>query len=211
MASRSNAFRVSWISSSAARDAASAASNEDRGTSAASIETCSVSAMARCGRNDRRRASTRVCDGRGGMCCWWRRARARPAAATTAPNVELRGPKGQRVRLADFRGKIVLRRVLGELVSGLSGLFPALDRSRDSRPRASRSSPSTWTNSARTPTRFLKTQTAPAAVSCSTRARGSPDAFGTRGRAGVVLHRRAWHHPLYARGLRRDDRRRLSP
>jgi hypothetical protein len=33
------------------------------------------------------------------------------AAGDPAPNVELRGPKGQRQRLADFRGKIVMLKI----------------------------------------------------------------------------------------------------
>ena len=40
------------------------------------------------------------------------------AAGDPAPNVELRGPKGQRQRLADFRGKIVLVKIWASLAPG---------------------------------------------------------------------------------------------
>ena len=50
------------------------------------------------------------------------------AAGDPAPNVELRGPKGQRQRLADFRGKIVLVKIWASWCPDCKVLFPELDR-----------------------------------------------------------------------------------
>ena len=50
------------------------------------------------------------------------------AADERAPNVELRGPKGQRQRLADFRGKIVLLEIWASWCPDCKVLFPALDQ-----------------------------------------------------------------------------------
>jgi len=50
------------------------------------------------------------------------------AAGDPAPNVELRGPKGQRQRLADFRGKIVLLKIWASWCPDCKVLFPELDR-----------------------------------------------------------------------------------
>ena len=62
-------------------------------------------------------------------------ARAR-AAGVAAPNVELRGPRGQRMRLADFRGKVVLLEIWASWCPECQVMFPALDRlSREFRPR----------------------------------------------------------------------------
>lgn len=49
------------------------------------------------------------------------------AAGDTAPNVELRGPKGQRQRLVDFRGKIVLLEIWASWCPDCQVLFSALD------------------------------------------------------------------------------------
>lgn len=53
-----------------------------------------------------------------------------------APNVELRGPKGQRQRLTDFRGKIVLLKLWASWCPDCQVMFPELDRlSREFRSR----------------------------------------------------------------------------
>jgi peroxiredoxin len=58
------------------------------------------------------------------------------AAGVAAPNVELRGPRGQRMRLADFRGKVVLLEIWASWCPECQVMFPALDRlSREFRPR----------------------------------------------------------------------------
>ena len=58
------------------------------------------------------------------------------AADDQAPNVKLRGPKGQRQRLADFRGKIVLVKIWASWCPDCQVLFPELDRlSRDFKSR----------------------------------------------------------------------------
>jgi peroxiredoxin len=57
-------------------------------------------------------------------------ASAAPLATTDdpAPNVELRGPKGQRQRLVDFRGKIVLLKIWASWCPDCKVMFPELDR-----------------------------------------------------------------------------------
>ena len=58
------------------------------------------------------------------------------ATGVAAPNVELRGPRGQRMRLADFRGKIVLLEIWASWCPDCQVMFSALDRlSREFRPR----------------------------------------------------------------------------
>ena len=56
------------------------------------------------------------------------------AIGVAAPNVELRGPRGQRMRLADFRGKIVLLDLWASWCPECHVMFPTLDKlSRDFR------------------------------------------------------------------------------
>ena len=56
------------------------------------------------------------------------------AIGAAAPNVELRGPRGQRMRLADFRGKIVLLEIWASWCPDCHVMFPVLDTlSRDFR------------------------------------------------------------------------------
>jgi peroxiredoxin len=58
------------------------------------------------------------------------------AADDPAPNVELRGPKGQRQRLAEFRGKIVLLKIWASWCPDCKVMFPELDRlSREFKPQ----------------------------------------------------------------------------
>jgi cytochrome c biogenesis protein CcmG, thiol:disulfide interchange protein DsbE len=52
---------------------------------------------------------------------------AQPADWMKAPNVELRGTKGQRVRIADFRGKIVIVEFWASWCPDCHISFPALD------------------------------------------------------------------------------------
>jgi peroxiredoxin len=50
------------------------------------------------------------------------------ASGTPAPNVELRTSKGPRVRLADFRGKVVLLEIWASWCPDCKVSFPATDR-----------------------------------------------------------------------------------
>jgi len=103
------------------------------------------------------------------------------AADDPAPNVELRGPKGQRQRLADFRGKIVLFKIWASWCPDCKVLFPQLDRlSREFKPRGVEVIAVNVDEHRRDADAFLKTQSHKLRVMFDPGARVA-DAFGARG------------------------------
>ena len=103
------------------------------------------------------------------------------AADDPAPNVELRGPKGQRQRLADFRGKIVLLKIWASWCPDCKVLFPELDRlSREFKPRGVEVIAVNVDEHRRDADAFLKTQSHKMRVMFDPSARVA-DAFGARG------------------------------
>jgi hypothetical protein len=79
------------------------------------------------------------------------------SADRPAPKLELPAIDGTTIRLSDLRGKVVLRRLLGELVHPLQGVVPGAGwaPSRAPRSRFSKCWPSTSTNGGAMRTRFL--------------------------------------------------------
>jgi len=103
------------------------------------------------------------------------------AAGDPAPNVELRGPKGQRQRLADFRGKIVLVKIWASWCPDCKVLFPELDRlSREFKSRGVEVIAVNVDEHRKDADAFLKTQSHQLRVMFDPRARVA-DAFGARG------------------------------
>jgi peroxiredoxin len=103
------------------------------------------------------------------------------AAGDPAPNVELRGPKGQRQRLADFRGKIVLLKIWASWCPDCKVLFPELDRlSREFKSRGVEVIAVNVDEHRKDADAFLKTQSHQMRVMFDPRARVA-DAFGARG------------------------------
>jgi peroxiredoxin len=103
------------------------------------------------------------------------------AADDPAPNVELRGPKGQRQRLADFRGKIVLLKIWASWCPDCKVLFPQLDRlSREFKPRGVEVIAVNVDEHRKDADAFLKTQSHKLRVMFDPGARVA-DAFGARG------------------------------
>ena len=103
------------------------------------------------------------------------------AADDPAPNVELRGPKGQRQRLADFRGKIVLLKIWASWCPDCKVLFPELDRlSREFKPRGVEVIAVNVDEHRKDADAFLKTQSHKLRVMFDPGARVA-DAFGARG------------------------------
>ena len=103
------------------------------------------------------------------------------AAGDPAPNVELRGPKGQRQRLADFRGKIVLLKIWASWCPDCQVLFPELDRlSRDFKSRGVEVIAVNVDERRKDADAFLKTQSHQLRIMFDPRARIA-DAFGARG------------------------------
>jgi peroxiredoxin len=103
------------------------------------------------------------------------------AADDLAPNVELRGPKGQRQRLADFRGKIVLLKIWASWCPDCKVLFPELDRlSREFKSRGVEVIAVNVDEHRKDADAFLKTQSHQLRVMFDPRARVA-DAFGARG------------------------------
>ena len=103
------------------------------------------------------------------------------AAGDPAPNVELRGPKGQRQRLADFRGKIVLVKIWASWCPDCQVLFPELDRlSRDFKSRGVEVIAVNVDERRKDADAFLKTQSHQLRVMFDPRARVA-EAFGARG------------------------------
>ncbi len=103
------------------------------------------------------------------------------AADDPAPNVELRGPKGQRQRLADFRGKIVLLKIWASWCPDCKVLFPQLDRlSREFKPRGVEVIAVNVDEHRKDADAFLKTQSHKLRVMFDPSARVA-DAFGARG------------------------------
>ena len=132
------------------------------------------------------------------------------AAGDPAPNVELRGPKGQRQRLADFRGKIVLLKIWASWCPDCKVLFPELDRlSREFKSRGVEVIAVNVDEHRKDADAFLKTQITPLRVMFDPRAccRCFRCAWG----AGVVSHRYTRHDPLCPRRLGRDGGRDLPP
>ena len=103
------------------------------------------------------------------------------AADDPAPNVELRGPKGQRQRLADFRGKIVLLKIWASWCPDCQVLFPAMDRlSREFKSRGVEVIAVNVDEHRKDADAFLKTQSHQLRVMFDPRARVA-GAFGARG------------------------------
>ena len=103
------------------------------------------------------------------------------AADDPAPNVELRGPKGQRQRLADFRGKIVLLKIWASWCPDCKVLFPEMDRlSREFKSRGVEVIAVNVDEHRKDADAFLKTQSHQLRVMFDPRARVA-DAFGARG------------------------------
>jgi len=103
------------------------------------------------------------------------------AADDPAPNVELRGPKGQRQRLADFRGKIVLLKIWASWCPDCQVMFPALDRlARDFKSQGVEVIAVNVDEHRKGADAFLKTQPHQLRVMFDPRARVA-DAFGARG------------------------------
>jgi len=103
------------------------------------------------------------------------------AAGDPAPNVELRGPKGQRQRLADFRGKIVLVKIWASWCPDCKVLFPELDRlSREFKSRGVEVIAVNVDEHRKDADAFLKTQSHQLRVMFDPHARVA-DAFGARG------------------------------
>ena len=102
-------------------------------------------------------------------------------AGDPAPNVELRGPKGQRQRLADFRGKVVLLKIWASWCPDCKVLFPELDRlSREFKPRGVEVIAVNVDEHRKDADAFLKTQSHKLRVMFDPSARVA-DAFGARG------------------------------
>jgi len=103
------------------------------------------------------------------------------AADDPAPNVELRGPKGQRQRLADFRGKIVLLKIWASWCPDCKVLFPQLDGlSREFKSRGVEVIAVNVDERRSEADAFLKTQAHQMRVMFDPRAHVA-DAFGARG------------------------------
>jgi Peroxiredoxin len=103
------------------------------------------------------------------------------AADDPAPNVELRGPKGQPQRLANFRGKIVLLKIWASWCPDCKVLFPQLDRlSREFKPRGVEVIDVNVDEHRKDADAFLKTQSHKLRVMLDPSARVA-DAFGARG------------------------------
>ena len=103
------------------------------------------------------------------------------AAGDPAPNVELRGPKGQRQRLADFHGKIVLLKIWASWCPDCKVLFPELDRlSREFKSRGVEVIAVNVDEHRKDADAFLKTQSHQLRVMFDPRARVA-GAFGARG------------------------------
>lgn len=103
------------------------------------------------------------------------------AAGETAPNVELRGAKGPRVRLADFRGKIVMLKIWASWCPDCKVMFPELDRlSREFKSQGVEVIAVNVDEHRKNADAFLKTQQYQIRVMFDPRAR-IPDAFGARG------------------------------
>ena len=103
------------------------------------------------------------------------------AADDRAPNVELRGSRGQRQRLADFRGKIVLLKIWASWCPDCQVMFPALDRlSRDFKSRGVEVIAVNVDEQRKDADAFLKTQQHQLRVMFDPRARVA-DAFGAHG------------------------------
>jgi peroxiredoxin len=103
------------------------------------------------------------------------------AADDRAPNVELRGPKGQRQRLADFRGRIVLLKIWASWCPDCQVMFPMLDRlSRDFKAQGVEVIAVNVDEHRKDADAFLKTQQHRLRVMFDPRARVA-DAFGARG------------------------------
>lgn len=103
------------------------------------------------------------------------------SADDPAPNVEFRGPKGQRQRLVDFRGKIVLLKIWASWCPDCQVMFPELDRlSREFRGRGLEVIAVNVDEQRKDADAFLKTQPHQLRVMFDPRAR-VPNAFGARG------------------------------
>ena len=103
------------------------------------------------------------------------------AADDGAPNVELRGPKGQRQRLADFRGKIVLLKIWASWCPDCKVMFPELDElSREFKSQGVEVIAVNVDEHRKDADAFLKTQQYQMRVMFDPRAR-IPDAFAARG------------------------------
>src|SRR6185503_7133769 len=103
------------------------------------------------------------------------------AADDSAPNVELRGAKGQRQRLAEFRGKIVLLKIWASWCPDCQVSFPALDRlSREFKSRGVEVIAVNVDEHRKDADAFLQTQSHQLRVMFNPRARVA-SAFGARG------------------------------
>jgi peroxiredoxin len=103
------------------------------------------------------------------------------AAGVAAPNVELRGARGQRVRLADFRGKIVLLELWASWCPDCHVMFPVLDNlSREFRAQGVEVIAVNVDQQRKAADAFLKTQQHQLRVMFDPRGRVA-EAFDTRG------------------------------